>query len=214
MEMKRIKTKENEKNKFISDTDGHKSKNTIPIKMVTSRKTAKLLCVLISLFLGVEILFCFVVVKSEEETDEAILEWEKYYGDHRMWDYQINASFAAQNMERYAWNPSMRPVLPDEKAISPTEAHEFAYHLIPQYGCGLTAEFLKSLTCVVSSYIKPEDNCDNYLSGDGTWIIDFWDTAPIYLHAVTGFPLALVLDSGSHYIGGPENFMKIAETEG
>ena len=59
---------------------------------------------------------------GEEEPDEVIREWEEKYGDHYLWDYQINAAFADQESWRYAWNPSMRPVLPDDDAIPAEEA--------------------------------------------------------------------------------------------
>ncbi|MBR4023729.1 MAG: hypothetical protein IKI86_00445 [Firmicutes bacterium] len=39
---------------------------------------------------------------GEEEPDEVIREWEEKYGDHHLWDYQINAAFADQESWRYA----------------------------------------------------------------------------------------------------------------
>ena len=91
------------------------------------------------------------IVFAEEDPDAVIREWEEKYGDQRLWDYQINAAFAEQESWRYAWNPSMRPMLPDQDAISAEEAEKLAIQLIPQYGSEISAEKLESLTCAVSS---------------------------------------------------------------
>ena len=76
------------------------------------------------------------VAFAEEDPDTVTREWEIKYGDQRLWDYQINAAFAEQESWRYAWNPSMRPMLPDQDAISAEEAEKLAIQLIPQYGTG------------------------------------------------------------------------------
>ena len=60
------------------------------------------------------------------EEDAVIREWEEKYGDQRLWDYLINAAFAEQESWRYAWNPSMRPMLPDSDAIPAEEAEKLA----------------------------------------------------------------------------------------
>jgi len=150
---------------------------------------------------------------AEDGLDTAAIEWEAKYGDQRLWDYQVNAAFADQESWMYAWNPSMRPVLPDDDAIPAEEAVELAYQLIPQYGSELTATKLEDLTCIVSSYRKPEDDTGTFWSTDGTWVIDFWNTSgkepqnicTIYINAHTGVPSALLLSSGTQYIGTPDD---------
>ena len=156
------------------------------------------------------------------EEDAVSREWEDKYGDQRLWDYLINAAFAEQESWRYAWNPSMRPMLPDQDAISAEEAEKLAIQLIPQYGSEINVERLESLTCVVSSYHKPEDGTGTYWSKNGTWVIDFWNTqgkeplsiCTICIDAYTGIPSALLLPSGTHYVGTPDNAEMITGTEG
>ena len=156
------------------------------------------------------------------EEDAVIREWEEKYGDQRLWDYLINAAFAEQESWRYAWNPSMRPMLPDQDAISAEEAEKLAIQLIPQYDSEISAEKLESLTCVVSSYHKPEDDTGTYWSKNGTWVIDFWDTqgeeplsvCTICIDAHTRIPSALLLPSGAHYVGAPDNAEVVTGTEG
>lgn len=167
-------------------------------------------------------LFSAAISFAEEESDAAICAWEEKYCDHRLWDYRVNAAFAEQESWRYAWNPSVAPMLPEEEAIPADEVVKLAYQLIPQYGSEITAESLKSLTCVVSSYRKPEDDTGTYWSKNGTWVIDFWDTqgeeplevCTIYIDAHTGIPCALLLPSGTHYVGTPKDAEVITATEG
>ena len=162
------------------------------------------------------------VAFAEEDPDAEIREWEEKYGDQRLWDYQINAAFAEQESWRYAWNPSMRPILPDHDAIPAEEAEKLAIQLIPQYRSEINAERLDSLTCVVSSYHKPEDGTGTYWSKNGTWVIDFWDTqgkeplsvCTICIDAHTGIPSALLLPSGTHYVGAPDNAEMVTGAEG
>ena len=162
------------------------------------------------------------VAFAEEDPDAVIHEWEEKYGDQRLWDYQINAAFAEQESWRYAWNPSMRPMLPDQDAISVEEAEKLAIQLILQYDSEISAEKLESLTCVVSSYHKPEDDTGTYWSKNGTWVIDFWDTqgeeplsvCTICIDAHTRIPSALLLPSGAHYVGAPDNAEVVTGTEG
>ncbi len=159
---------------------------------------------------------------AEDGLDTAAIEWEAKYGDQRLWDYQVNAAFAEQESWRYAWNPSMRPMLPDQDAISAEEAENLAIQFIPQYGSEINAERLESLTCVVSSYRKPENDTGSYWSTNGTWVIDFWDTqgneplsvCTICIDAHTGTPSALLLPSGTHYVGAPEDAEVVTGTEG
>ena len=61
---------------------------------------------------------------AEEDPDAVIREWEEKYGDQRLWDYQVNAAFAEHESWRYAWNPSMRPTLPDPDAIPAEDAEK------------------------------------------------------------------------------------------
>ena len=159
---------------------------------------------------------------AEKDQDAVTLEWEEKYGDQRLWDYKVNTAFAEQESWRYAWNPSMRPMLPDPDAIPAEEAEKLAYQLIPRYGSEISAEKLESLTCVVSNYHKPEDDTGTYWSKNGTWVIDFWDTqgkeplsvCTICIDAHTGIPSALLLSSGIHYVGTPDNAEVVTETEG
>lgn len=162
------------------------------------------------------------IVFAEEDSDAVTREWEEKYGDQWLWNYQVNAAFAEQESWRYAWNPSMAPMLPDEDAIPAEEAEKLAIQFIPQYGSEINAEKLESLTCVVSSYHKPEDDTGTYWSKNGTWVIDFWDTqgneplsvCTICIDAHTGIPSALLLPSGTHYVGPPDNAEMITGTEG
>lgn len=175
------------------------------------------------LFLNAIIMiFTASIVFADEDPDVVIHEWEEKYGDQRLWDYQINAAFAEQESWRYAWNPSMRPTLPDQNAIPAEDAEKLAYLLIPQYGSEIDAKGLESLTCVVSGYRKPEDDTGSYWSSNGTWVIDFWDTqgkeplsvCTICIDAHTGIPSALLLPSGTHYVGAPGNPKVVTGTEG
>ncbi len=158
---------------------------------------------------------------AEDELDTAAIEWEAKYGDQRLWDFQINAAFADQESWRYAWNPSMRPVLPDDDAIPAQEAVKLAYQLVPQYGSELTAAKLDDLMCIVSSYRKPEDDT-TFWSKDGTWIIDFWNDSgkepqsicTICINAHTGVPIALLFSSGIQYIGTPDDAKLLTGAEG
>ena len=157
---------------------------------------------LLLLFTALIMILSTSVAFAEEDPDATIREWEEKYGDQRLWDYQVNAAFAEQESWRYAWNPSMRPMLPDPDAIP--------------------AERLESLTCVVSSYRKPENDTGSYWSTNGTWVIDFWDTrgeeplsvCTICIDAHTGIPSALLLPSGTHYVGPPDNAEVVTGTEG
>ncbi len=167
-------------------------------------------------------IFSASIVLAEEDSDEAAREWEEKYGDQRLWDYQINAAFAEQESWRYAWNPSMCPMLPDQDAIPAEEAKKLAYQFIPQYGSEINAGKLEFLTCVVSGYYKPEDDTGTYWSKNGTWVIDFWDTrgketvsmCTICIDAHTGIPGALLLPTGTHYVGAPENAEVLTGAEG
>ena len=86
------------------------------------------------------------IVFAEEDSDAVTREWEEKYGDQWLWNYQVNAAFAEQESWRYAWNPSMAPMLPDEDAIPAEEAEKLAIQFIPQYGSEINAERLESLT--------------------------------------------------------------------
>ena len=177
---------------------------------------------LLLLFTALIMILSTSIAFAEEDPDATIREWEEKYGDQRLWDYQVNAAFAEQESWRYAWNPSMRSMLPDPDAIPAEEAEKLAYQLIPQYGSVIIAERLESLTCVVSSYHKLEDDTGTYWSKNGTWVIDFWDTqgkeplnvCTIYIDAHTSIPSALLLPSGIHYVGAPDNAEVITGTEG
>jgi hypothetical protein len=81
-------------------------------------------------------IFSASVAFAEEDSDAVINEWEEKYGDQRLWDYQVNAAFAEQESWRYAWNPSMRPMLPDQDAISAEEAENLAIQLSVPKNCG------------------------------------------------------------------------------
>ena len=177
---------------------------------------------LLLLFTALIMILSASIAFAEEDPDAVLREWEEKYGDQRLWDYQINAAFAEQESWRYAWNPSMCPILPDYDAISAEEAEKLAYQLIPQYGSEISAEKLEFLTCVVSSYYKPEDDTGTYWSKNGTWVIDFWDTqgeeplsvCTICIDAHTGIPGALLLPSGTHYVGAPDNAEMFTGAEG
>lgn len=174
------------------------------------------------------LLFAFIMIISmpfafsEGDLDTVIYEWEKEYGDYRLWNYQVNAAFAEQESWRYDWNPSMRPMLPDQDAISADDAMTLAYQIIPQYGSYIKAEMLDSLVCVVATYQKPEDDTHTYWSKNGTWVIGFWNTqgeeplnvCTICIDAHTGVPSAVLLPSGTHYVGAPDNAEVITGTEG
>ena len=177
---------------------------------------------LLQLLIALIMLLSASIVFAEEDSDAVTREWEEKYGDQRLWDYQVNAAFAEQESWQYAWNPSMRPMLPDPDAIPAEEAEKLAIQFIPQYGSEINTERLESLTCVVSSYRKPDDDSGSYWSKNGTWVIDFWDTQgeellsvyTICIDAHTGVPSALLLPSGIHYVGAPDNAEVVTGTEG
>lgn len=139
---------------------------------------------------------------------EAIAEWEKEYGASALWDYRVNAAFAAAHPDLFD-DPSMMPVLPDEndpETISAEKAKKAAFSLLPRYTLGITADELFSLECVVSGYRKPE--CvGSFFSINGGWNVTFWNTAgetpemvySLYLDAVCETADVLVTASGVRY---------------
>ena len=139
---------------------------------------------------------------------EAIAEWEEQYGESALWDYRVNAEFAAAHPDLFD-DPSMMPVLPDENdshTISAEKAKKLAFSLLPQYSLGITADELFGLECVVSSYRKPE-HLGSFFSVNGSWNVTFWNTAgetpevvySLYLDAVNETPDVLVVSPGIRY---------------
>ena len=116
----------------------------------------------------------------------------------------------------------MHPTLPDPDAIPAEDAKKLAIQFIPQYGSEINTERLESLTCVASNYHMPVDNTGTYWSKNGTWVIDFWNiqgeeplnVCTICIDAHTGIPSALLLPSGTHYVGTPKDAKVITATEG
>ena len=152
--------------------------------------------------------------------DEAYDLWAKQYGDSHLWDWQVNAAFAREYPQFWS-NPSAAPVLPPEDggAISAEKAKKLAFRLIPEFGTEITSDVLFELTCVVSSYRKP-DFQGSFYSPKGTWDVEFWDTrgemavfvCALYLEAPTEDPQVLLLADGVRYESmyeSPENALRI-----
>ena len=168
---------------------------------------AMLLC--LALLAGiVPLVSAEVTAEQTAKEMEAIAEWEKQYGDSGLWDYRVNAEFAAAHPDFFD-DPSMMPVLPDEndrETISAEKAKKLAFSLVPRYNIGITANDLFSLECVVSSYRKPE-HLGSFFSVNGSWNVTFWNTAgespelvySLYLNAVNEMPDVLVVAPGIRY---------------
>ena len=152
--------------------------------------------------------------------DEAYDLWARQYGDSHLWDWQVNAAFAREYPQFWS-NPSAAPVLPPEDggAISAEKAKKLAFRLIPEFGTEITSDVLFDLTCVVSSYRKP-DFQGSFYSPKGTWDVEFWDTrgempvfvCALYLEAPTEDPQVLLLADGVRYESmyeSPENALRI-----
>ena len=149
------------------------------------------------------------LAESALQEADAVAEWQKQHGDSLPWDYQVNAAFAWEYGAQLWQNPSDMPVLPDEndpQTISPDKARKLAYRLIPEYGTEITSDMLFSLTCVVASYRKP-DHLGSFFSTDGSWNVQFWNTAGeepefvcgIYINAVNEWPDVFLLASQVRY---------------
>ncbi|MBQ8159904.1 MAG: hypothetical protein IJ083_04055 [Clostridia bacterium] len=161
-----------------------------------------------------------VLSPSIESLDSIRHEWEELYGDARLWDWQVNADFAAEYLSGiYAYNPSTMQTYPDADAMIPEDALSLALRLIPQYDCGITLEQLEGLNGIVSSYRKP-DTDDTYWSSTGSWVIDFWDrqsmecVCSIYLDAHSGVPGALFVGDSVCYVGAPGEAEVISDAVG
>jgi len=171
------------------------------------KAVALLLC--LALLAGT-VLLASAEVSAEQTAKEmeAIAEWEEQYGESCLWDYRVNAAFAAAHPDFFD-DPSMMPVLPDEngsETISAEKAKKLAFSLLPQYSLGITADELFGLECVVSSYRKPE-HVGSFFSINGSWNVTFWNTAgekpemvySLYLDAVYETPDVLMLGTGVRY---------------
>ena len=159
----------------------------------------------------------------EESTlteDEACDLWAKEYGDSRLWDWQVNVAFAREYPQFWS-DPSAAPVLPPEdgEAVSAEKAKKLAFRLIPEFGAGITSDRLFELTCVVSSYRKPNFQ-GGFYSPKGSWDIEFWDTrgeepifvCALYLEALTEDPQVLLLADQVRYESlyeSPEEALRI-----
>ena len=152
--------------------------------------------------------------------DEAYDKWAVQYGDSRLWDWQVNAAFAREYPQFWS-NPSTAPVVPPEdgKTISAEKAKKLAFRLIPEFGTEITSDTLFDLTCVVSSYRKP-DFQGSFYSAFGTWDVEFWDTrgeepvfvCALYLDAVNEDPQVLLMADQVRYESmyeSPEDAVRI-----
>ncbi len=152
--------------------------------------------------------------------DEAYDLWTKQYGDSCLWEWQVNAAFAREYPQFWS-NPSAAPVLPPEDGgtISAEKAKKLAFRLIPEFGAEITSDVLFDLTCVVSSYRKP-DFQGSFYSPKGTWDVEFWDirgeipafVCALYLEAPTEDPQVLLVADGVRYESmyeSPENALRI-----
>lgn len=158
--------------------------------------------------------------ESAVTEDEAYDLWAKEYGDSRLWDWQVNAAFAREYPQFWS-DPSAAPVLPPENGggVSAEKAKKLAFRRIPEFGAGITSDKLFELTCVVSSYRKP-DFQGSFYSPKGTWDVEFWDTrgeepvfvCALYLEAPTEDPQVLLLADGVRYESmyeSPEDAVRI-----
>ena len=149
----------------------------------------------------------FAAAESTGAEDELYNQWAAEYGDNRLWDWQVNAEFARQNPQLWT-EPSAMPVLPpdDGETCSAEKAKKLAFRLIPQFGAEITSDMLFDLTCIVSSYRKPEFP-GSFYSINGAWDVEFWDTrgeeprfvCAIYIDAVTEDPDVLLLAGQVRY---------------
>lgn len=145
--------------------------------------------------------------ESAVTEDEAYDLWARQYGDSRLWDWQVNAAFAREFPQFWS-DPSAAPVLPSEDggAVSAEKAKKLAFRLIPEFGTEITSDRLFELTCVVSSYRKP-DFQGSFYSPKGTWDVEFWDTrgeepvfvCALYLEAPTEDPQVLLMADQVRY---------------
>ena len=133
------------------------------------------------------------LVMPEEEIYRITAEWERQYGFSALWDYRVNAAFAAENgtmpYNPYIFDPSVLPVFPDDDAIPAEKIAEDAVALAASYGSRLTEDDLKNLQVIVSQYVKPDK--DVYLfSMTGSWMVSFRNdedtVALLYVDAHTG----------------------------
>ena len=134
-------------------------------------------------------------VMPEEDIYRITVEWQEKYGYFDMWDYQVNAAFAAETgtmpYSSYIFDSSLLPVLPDEDAIPAEKIAEDAVSLAASYGSRLTEDELKNMQVIVAQYRKPDK--DYYLfSTTGTWLVNFWNDDEciswLYVDAHTGIP--------------------------
>ena len=151
------------------------------------------------------------MVMPEEEIYRITVEWEKQYGFSGLWDYQVNAAFAAENgtipYTAYIFNPSLLPVFPDEDAIPAEKIADEAVALAASYGSRLTENDLGNMQVIVSEYLKPDKDISLF-STAGTWLVKFMDDADtiawLYVNARTGIPdFFYIIPDAVTYTGEP-----------
>jgi len=150
-------------------------------------------------------------VMPEEEIYRITAEWERQYGFSGLWDYRVNAAFAAENgtmpYNPYIFDPSLLPVFPDEDALPAEWVAENAASLAASYGSRLTEEDLKKCQVLVSQYVKPDTDVYQF-SITGSWLVYFRseeeNVACLYVDAHTGVPdYFRIYPNGVAYIGAP-----------
>ena len=145
-----------------------------------------------------------------EGTDD-LEDWVAQYGPRLLWDYAVLAAFSAKNDWMYAFDPSLKPCLPQPGVIASEEAVSLALRAAPAYGNDITQASLSSLVCIASSYRKP-DRPTGLWSEEGTWVVSFVDTSSslpewafsVCLNAQSGTPEALLTANGEIYVGSPK----------
>ena len=151
------------------------------------------------------------MVMPEEEIYRITVEWEKQYGFSGLWDYQVNAAFAAETgttpYNAYIFNPSLLPVFPGEDAIPAEKIADEAFVLAASYGSRLTENDLRNMQVIVSEYLKPDRDISIF-STTGTWLVKFMDDADtiawLYINAHTGIPnFFYIIPDAVTYAGEP-----------
>ena len=156
--------------------------------------------------------------KADAFIAERTQEWEKTYGDYRLWRYDVLADFGAEygSVPGPNFNNGAVPTLPDAYSISEKQAIDLAICYLPCYGNRLvTQEGLKQ--CVISTRFSKAKTDGSYISMDGTWIIDFWNAngiepellCYIYIDGDNASARFAYFSGDAAYIGSPDNAEKI-----
>ncbi len=162
-----------------------------------------------------------IVVLAEEDIEKAdafitekTKEWEKTYGDYRLWRYEVLAAFGAEygSVPGPNFNNGAVPTWPDIYDISEEQAIDLAFLYLPCYGNKLVKkEDLEQ--CTISTRFSKARTDGSYISMDGTWIIGFWKEngsepellCNIYLDGNSASAQFAYFPDDAAYPGSPDN---------